>query len=271
MAKLRDWADLAAWWDEKNGDTGDPWHRELIDPGLIALVGPVRGLRVLDLGCGNGYLARRFAREGARVTGVDSSAPIVTLAKRRERAEPLGITYHAHDAASLPMFADASFDLVFSNMVLMDLDDAAGAIGEAARVLVPEGRFVASLCHPCYDVPNASSWIWERKEYVTSVSRRVGRYRVPFAEPIDWKPDGVAEFRLMTYHRPLSWYARELWRAGLAITALDEPDMTERLRAESPQGSGVHEVPLHLVIESRKFGSPTPKRPPPWRRRSGPK
>lgn len=63
------WEELAAWYDEKMGDEGDLWHRTLIDTGLLQVLGPVRGLELLDLGCGNGYLCRRFAREGARVTG----------------------------------------------------------------------------------------------------------------------------------------------------------------------------------------------------------
>jgi 2-polyprenyl-3-methyl-5-hydroxy-6-metoxy-1,4-benzoquinol methylase len=106
-ARTVDWADFAAWYDAKMGDEGDLWHRCLIDPGLLGLVGPVRGLDVLDLACGNGYLARRYAREGAaRVVAVDRSAPIIALARRRERASPLGVRYEIRDAADLHGLAD---------------------------------------------------------------------------------------------------------------------------------------------------------------------
>ena len=50
------WDQMAYWWDEKQGDEGDLWHRALIDPPLLRLAGEVRGLHVLDLACGNGYL-----------------------------------------------------------------------------------------------------------------------------------------------------------------------------------------------------------------------
>ena len=58
------WEQMAAWYDEKMGDEGDLWHRALIDPTLLQVLGPVAGQRLLDLACGNGYLARRFARLG---------------------------------------------------------------------------------------------------------------------------------------------------------------------------------------------------------------
>lgn len=257
MVEIVGWPELAEWYDGRIGDDGDLWHRELIDPTLIELVGDVRGRVVLDLACGNGYLARRFARQGAKVVGVDASAPVVALAEKRERTEPLGIVYHTHDAASLPMLTDASFDLVFSNMAVMDMPDAAGPFRETARVLRPGGRFVASLCHPCFDVPNASSWIWERKDYQSTVSRRVGRYREIFDDAVLWRTPERGEFLTRAYHRPLSWYVRELWRVGLAVTAMEEPDGTDALRVESPQGEAIHEVPLHIVLEARKLpGSP---------------
>ena len=72
-----DWEEIAAWWDERQGEEGDLWHRTLIDPTLLRVLGPVEGLHVLDLACGNGYLSRKLARSGARVTAVDASAAMI--------------------------------------------------------------------------------------------------------------------------------------------------------------------------------------------------
>jgi SAM-dependent methyltransferase len=260
MADIVDWPELAEWYDAKQGDTGDLWHRELIDPPLIALVGDVRGKRLLDLACGNGYLARRFAREGAVVVGVDASSPIVERAAARERTERLGIVYLVRDAGSMPNLSEASFDVVLCNMALMDMPDVTGPFREVARLLVPGGRFVASLCHPCFDVPGASSWLLERAEYETKISRRVRGYRQPFAATSLWRVPERPDFRTRTYHRPLSWYVRELWSAGLAVTAMEEPEGSGEFGTASPQGDGVREVPLHLVIEARKL-RPSPDGP----------
>jgi ubiquinone/menaquinone biosynthesis C-methylase UbiE len=251
---VRAWDAMAAWYDAKQGDDGDLWHRTLIDPALLRVVGPVRGLCVLDLGCGNGYLARKFARMGATVTGVDASAAMIERARRRERQDPLGIAYHVADTARLDMLEAAGIDLVVSNMALMDIEDAAGTIGQAARVLRERGRFVASLSHPCFDVVNASAWVVERMDFTTTIWRKVSRYRTSFAGQVPWRdsPDANAFASTPAYHRPLSWYVRTLRAAGFVITAFEEPEPTEEFLADSPSGRWIAEIPLHCVIEAQR-------------------
>ncbi len=129
------WGELAEWYDAKQGDTGDLWHRTLIDPTFLRVVGEVRGLRVLDLGCGNGYLSRRFARAGAVVTGVDDSAPIIERARAHDTRDLLGIDYRVADAAHLALLKNATFDLVTSNMALMDIE--APVTGRPSRMRSP--------------------------------------------------------------------------------------------------------------------------------------
>ena len=71
----REWPTLAAWFDESQGDEGDLWHRTLIYPGILKVIGQVTGREILDVGCGNGSLVRILARMENRVTGTDGSAP----------------------------------------------------------------------------------------------------------------------------------------------------------------------------------------------------
>src|SRR5438034_10343696 len=85
------WGRMAEWYDAKQGDTGDFWHRTLIDPTFLRVVGDVRGLHVLDLGCGNGYLSRRFARGGATVVAADASSQIIDRALAAESRAALGV------------------------------------------------------------------------------------------------------------------------------------------------------------------------------------
>ena len=166
------WDQMAYWWDEKQGDEGDLWHRALIDPPLLRLTGEVRGMHVLDLGCGNGYLSRRFARQGAMVTAVDANAPLIERIRTREAQEPLGITYHVAEAAHLEMLEDSAFDLAVCNRALMDIENAAGAIQEVSRVLKSRGRFVASISHPCFDKVNTSGWVMRRIKHDGSCAFR---------------------------------------------------------------------------------------------------
>jgi ubiquinone/menaquinone biosynthesis C-methylase UbiE len=257
VADVSAWEAMAAWYDEKQGDDGDLWHRTLIDPPLIRLVGAVGGRTVLDLACGNGYLARRFARTGARVIGVDASPAIIERAQARERREPLGITYYVGDTSRLDMLDRGTVDVVFCNMALMDIEDAVGTIGQVGRVLRTEGRFVASLSHPCFDIVNASAWVVERMDFTTTVWRKVSRYRQIRSGLVPWRAaSGDEEIaRTPAYHRPLSWYVRALRSAGLAVTAFEEPEPTEEFLASAAQSaSWIAEIPLHCVIEARKDG-----------------
>ncbi|HEY4389533.1 MAG TPA: class I SAM-dependent methyltransferase, partial [Ktedonobacteraceae bacterium] len=181
------WSEMADWWNKHLGDEGDLWHRALIDPPLLRLVSEVHGLRVLDLACGNGYLSRRFARQGASVTGVDASAPIIEFAREREAQEPLGITYYVVDATRLEMLEDGAFDLVVCNMALMDIENAAETIQEVARVLGAQGRLVASLAHPCFDKVGTSGWVIERIYPTTTIWREMSRYREITVADVPWK------------------------------------------------------------------------------------
>jgi ubiquinone/menaquinone biosynthesis C-methylase UbiE len=250
---MNSWDAMAAWYDAKQGENGDLWHRTLIDPALLKVVGAVGGQRLLDLACGNGYLARRFARMGARVVGIDGSAPMIERARRRERENPLGVVYHAGDTARLDTLHDAGMDIVVCNMALMDIEDAAGTIRQVARVLRPSGRFVASLSHPCFDVAGASAWVVERMDFTTTTWRKVSRYRERFAGQVPWRDgeDPIIAYTT-TYHRPLSWYVRTLRGAGFVITALEEPEPTEEFMAGSPSGTLIAAIPLHCVIEARR-------------------
>ncbi len=253
------WERLADWYDAKQGDNGDLWHRTLIDPTFLRVVGDVRGLRLVDLACGNGYLSRHFARAGAEVVGVDASAPIIARAKAREAKDPLGIRYLTADVTQRIPLESETVDVVASNMALMDMEDAGAAILEVARLLRPGGRFVASLSHPCFDQGSSSTWIMERFFRRTQVWRKIARYRHPFADEMPW---GIEERTVTTmgYHRPLSWYARALRDAGFLIRSLEEPEPTKEFIEGSPQGPYVVEIPLHLVIEAVKTTAPAVSR-----------
>jgi ubiquinone/menaquinone biosynthesis C-methylase UbiE len=253
------WEQLAAWWDHQLGDDGDLWHRTLIDPPVFQLVGAVTGQRVLDLACGNGYISRRFARQGAEVIGVDGNAAIIARARAREAREPLGIAYHVADAAQLAMLDEESFDLAVCNMALMDIEDAAGALREVARVLVPQGRFIASIAHPCFDRIETSGWVIEHFASNTTIWRKMSRYRELAVEQTPWPQAGDPPILTQAYHRPLSWYFQAFRAAGLVVSALEEPAPTDEFLASAPQGPWVAEIPLHCVFEAWKLARTPPQ------------
>jgi ubiquinone/menaquinone biosynthesis C-methylase UbiE len=104
------------------------------------------GQRVLDVGCGNGYVLSRFAREGAHTYGIDLTATAVGLSRRRFELEGLDGRFVVGSAEDLP-FPTASFDCVTSMGVLHHTPDTARAVGEVHRVLKPGGRLIVMFYH----------------------------------------------------------------------------------------------------------------------------
>jgi 2-polyprenyl-6-hydroxyphenyl methylase/3-demethylubiquinone-9 3-methyltransferase len=95
-------------------------------------------VRVLDVGCGAGFLSNRLAERGHLVTGVDASEGSLAAAARHDATQ--SVRYTIGDARRL-FFADASFDVVCAMDFLEHVDEPALVIAEASRVLAPGGLF----------------------------------------------------------------------------------------------------------------------------------
>ena len=111
-----------------------------------AALGEVRGLSVLDLGCGTGRHALWLAREGALVTAVDFSEGMLAEARRKPGAER--IDFCGHDLHQPLPFPEEQFDLVVSSLVLEHLSSPGQFFVEVFRVLKPGGTAVVSTIHP---------------------------------------------------------------------------------------------------------------------------
>ena len=128
---------------------GDRWYLADDDPVALLraegefknewIAGELKGhrQRVLDLGCGGGFLANRLSFDGHEVTGVDISQDALATARRFDRSGT--VNYLAADVANLP-FADGSFDVVCAMDLLEHVEDYPAVLREAARVLRPGGR-----------------------------------------------------------------------------------------------------------------------------------
>lgn len=107
----------------------------LLADSLVEALQPRRGERILDLGCGDGFLTQRIAQLGATMVGVDSSPQMIAAAQER------GVDAHHISAEALPFHEE--FDAVFSNAALHWMSDQDAVLEGVHRALKPGGRFVA--------------------------------------------------------------------------------------------------------------------------------
>ncbi|MGW0071574.1 methyltransferase domain-containing protein [Streptosporangium sandarakinum] len=117
-------------------------------PAMLDLAGDVTGRRILDAGCGSGPLAAALRDRGAIVTGFDSSAKMLELARRRLGDDA---DLHLADLRDPLPFPDAAFDDVVASLVLHYLEDWTAPLAELRRVLTPGGRLIVSVNHPFAD------------------------------------------------------------------------------------------------------------------------
>jgi SAM-dependent methyltransferase len=118
----------------------------LEEPRVDALLGDVRGLSVLDVGCGTGRHAIRLARRGAVVHALDFSPAMLEQAKAK--AIDANVTFQVHDLSKPLPFADETFDRVVCGLVIDHIADLQGLFAEMRRVCRRSGCTVVSVMHP---------------------------------------------------------------------------------------------------------------------------
>jgi len=224
----------------------DFYRYEFFGPAHVGLCGEVRGLRLLDVGCGTGYFTREMAARGARATGVDISPRMIARAGALEKASPLGIDYRACDAANLASaFAPHSFDMATSCLALQDMPDPLGALRAVRAVLEPGGRFVASIEHPCTNPPFR---VWERDAAGRKKWLCIDRYYDRGPREYAWTR-WPTSFTTTANHATLEdWYDR-IRDAGFVVRAMREPRPTDAAVAARPALADARRVPYFLIFD----------------------
>jgi ubiquinone/menaquinone biosynthesis C-methylase UbiE len=228
--------DIADFYDAAAGQSvADPATAE-----LLRLSGDVRGMRVLDVACGQGRVARELARRGAQVTGVDISAALLAIAGALETDQPHGISYVHADVTGTDVLAGQEFDGAVCNYGLSDIDDLDGLMATIARLVRPGGWFVLSLLHPCFpgwDPDAPSSWPPE-----------LGYFHEGW-----WLASNPGfRGRVGSQHRMLSTYLNSLAHHRLALDEVAEPAPGPEWARRLP---GAAAVPLYLVARCRRAAS----------------
>lgn len=227
---------------------GDFFRTQLLDPTLHELLDSVNGKRILDAGCGQGYLAHEFSRRGARVTAIDGAEALIALA-REHYGETGELHFETHDLLRRFPFPDAAFDMAVANMVLMDLDPIAPVMREIARTLKSEGTFVFSVLHPLFVNGVIRKGL---REYLTRALPFYALHTYATPHKKEWHIPGTTR-ATHVYARPLEFYARALRDAGFFIEDAREPVFSrETVRGKNGAMRLLAEIPMFLVIRAHK-------------------
>ncbi|MFB7512131.1 class I SAM-dependent methyltransferase [Streptomyces sp. NPDC056144] len=186
-------------------------------PAMLALAGDVTGRRILDAGCGAGPLTAALRERGAVVSGIDSSAGILALARRRLGD---GADLRVADLRDPLPFADGAFDDVVASLVLHYLEDWGPTLAEVRRVLRPGGRLLVSVQHPFVDYAMQDP----RPDYHATTS---------------YDSEMVFSGRTvpMTFwRRPLHAMTEAFADAGFRLSVVSEPQPDPAAREAHPEG-----------------------------------
>lgn len=250
------WNKNAPVWIELSRAGYDIYRDYLNTPAFFMILPDVKGLKGIDIGCGEGHNSRLLATKGAIVDAIDISTLFIECAIKMEKEYPLGIHYSVASATKLPFIND-SFDFAASFMCLMDLPDQEKVVSEVYRVLKPGGFFQFSIEHPCFKTPyqrkvqHAEGEIaFEVGNYFTITDGKIEEWI--FGDAPDELKNRLPKFRIPNFHRTLSWWINTLISVGFSIELLHEPYPDEAAILNKPRLKGAREVSFFLQVRCRK-------------------
>ena len=234
------WDEHAQWWIDGFTDGADPEYVEQIIP--LAVEELAGRHKILDLGCGDGQIARALAAQGSDVLGVDPTQLHIDVAIERGG----GPQYLLGGATNIPA-DDESFDAVVACLVFEHIDQMDEAMTEVARVLKPCGQFSFFLNHPLLQTPG-SGWIDDHIIDPPEQYWRIGPYLVETESIEEVEKDVYIRF----IHRPLSRYVNALLANGMSLERMVEPSPPAGFLARAPEYALAHTVPRLLYLRSTK-------------------
>lgn len=210
------------------------WNAGYERPSTLALLPEVKGLSVLDAGCGPGIYAEWLIRRGAHVTAVDVSPTMLALARERLAGQA---ELRLCDLSDSPLpFAESAFDLVLSSLTIHYVADLNILFQEFFRILRPGGHLVFSTHHPFNDYNDHPNGCYHAVELVEEVWNTIGR-------PV----------KVKFYRRPLSGLFEPLLAAGFRIDAVSEGQPNNACRQNFPEAhQRLMTTPGFLFVRARK-------------------
>lgn len=242
------YAENAHFWVTIIRDRLDRYRSELTDRAVLAAIGPATGVTILDAGCGEGYLSRSLAQDGADTIGIDACADLIKSAQEVATESGLAIDYHVGTVDNLPI-RDGQCDVVVCNHLINDLKEISAPFREFARVTREGGRIVILMLHPCFYGAHAERS--KNRTYPTPAEY----FQLRTIEQ-QFEVAGVTSpAKVAMWFRPLEDYVSQLHESGFHITSLSEPHPSiDQLTTDSWWRDNFVR-PLFMLIVAKKDSS----------------
>lgn len=213
----RSWIANAEAWSASVRERMIESRRVATDAAIVEAVLALQPSNTLDLGCGEGWLARALASHGIEVMGVDASPELIRVAEESGGAMFRTLSYEQLIAD--PSIVGETFDAIIANFSLLD-ENLGPLLHAIAAMLRPDGALVIQTVHPVFASGEAYQDGWRVETFAN--------FDGDWPEPMPW------------YFRTLASWIRALVDAGFAIRELREPLHPERMQ------------PLSLLLIARR-------------------
>ncbi len=201
----RSWVANSSAWCEAVRKQRIESRRLVTDAAIVSAILEQNPRRVLDVGCGEGWLARALSEHGIDVTGIDGSVPLIEAAQALGGGTFLAVSYE--EVAADPSLLGSAFDTIVANFSI--LDDRAEELARALLpVLVRHGRLIVQSVHPLFAGDGAYADGW-RTETFNAIPGE-------WTESMPW------------YFRTLGSWVRVLVNAGYSLVEIREPMYPDR-------------------------------------------
>ncbi|HEX8965085.1 MAG TPA: class I SAM-dependent methyltransferase [Patescibacteria group bacterium] len=241
------WQKSSNWYNKLVGDKGHFYHQQIVIPGVLSLLAVEEKSNILDIGCGQGILAKQFFKN--EYLGIDLSSNLINIARQQDRNSKH--QYKVQDATT-PFFLETKYSHAAAILSLQNMEKQDEAIKNVANNLLKNGKFVIVLNHPAFRIPRQSGWgVAENKVQY----RYINMYMSFLKIPINMHPGEKQSEITWSFHYPLSYYAKSLQQSGFCIETIEEWTSSKESAGKmaKSENKSRNEIPLFMAILARKI------------------
>lgn len=244
------WEESSKWYDKLVGQEGHYYHQKVILPKTLPMLGLKSNNSLLDIGCGQGILAKAISPE-VKYLGLDASGSLIESARKTDKNK--NHSYILHDATKPKKLTEDLFSHAAAILCLQNMANHQGAIELAALNLKVQGSFIIVLNHPCFRIPRQSGWetfASNKLQY-----RWLTKYLSGMEIPMQTFLPGGKTVKSVSFHEPISVYTKAFKSAGFLIEDIQEwiSDKESSGPNASKENRARAEFPLFMAIKLVKI------------------